>query len=103
MRVVIKSAMILSVAIMAVLFEASHPGFYTKKFNISKEELIIKNELLGQPIQLAFDFLGKPNRVIEKENGLVIVEYYPYSFIPFSRFQLKVVQGKLEKVKKFVF
>lgn len=103
MKTITNVAIMLSIAAMAVLFEASHPGFYTKKFNTTKEELVITNELLGQPAEMAVQLLGKPNRVVEKENGSVLVEYFPYSFMPFSRFQLKIVEGKLEKVRKFVF
>lgn len=103
MNAVMRLAMVAIIAVMAVLFEASHPGIYTNKFNNEKEALVISNELIGQPAQLAVELLGKPNRVVEKESGAVYVEYFPYSFMPYSRFQLKVVEGKLEKVRKFIF
>jgi hypothetical protein len=103
MKAITNIGIVVCIVAMAVIFEASHPGFYTSKFNNEKEELIITNELLGQPAEMAVQLLGKPNRVVENENGSVIVEYFPYSFMSFSRFQLKVVEGKLEKVRKFVF
>lgn len=103
MNIIVKIASVATIAVMAVVLEASHPGFYTSKFNLDREALIIKNELIGQPAELAVELLGKPNNVIEKESGEVVVEYYPYSFMPYSRFQLRIVEGKLEKVRKFIF
>lgn len=103
MNILMKTAMVMVVAVMAVLFESSHPGPFTKKFNDQKETMILKNELIGQGAELAVKLLGQPNRVVETESGAVYVEYFPYSFMPYSRFQLKVVEGKLEKVRKFVF
>ena len=103
MNFAIKLLSVLVVGMLAMILEVSHPGPYTEKFNNQKEKVILDNQLLGVEAEKVVQIIGGPDRVIQKENGQVLLEYLTYSAFRFSRFQLKIVDGKLEKFRKFVF
>ena len=96
----------LGLAVMVVpaycLWDCMHLGPYVVRYNQRCAQLVKNRRLLGQTPDVVRAVLGQPTSVHTYEKpGNFTLNYAPYPFLPFAKFQAHFFDGKLGGTEMF--
>ena len=95
-------------------YEAAEHGPYTSRFNRRLKAQAEQAHLVGGPVDRVAAVLGSPDNVMEswevmRSDGrpargaefVTTYEYYPYPWLPFSKFQVHTMAGVVRSLEMF--
>ena len=99
---------------IGILFDAFYQGPYVSWHNERYSELAMSEDLLGEPEERVVECLGEPSSIeygwSERDadgyptadaDWTVVYNYAPYAFLPFARFQVRVVDERVSSLRTF--
>jgi hypothetical protein len=100
--------------VCASVFEAAQHGPYTRWFNDHLDAKARRADLIGRPVSRIRSVLGSPDNIMEfwevigadgrpapGAEFVTTYEYYPYPWLPFSKFQVHTTRGIVRGLEKF--
>ncbi|WKZ57708.1 MAG: hypothetical protein QY326_03315 [Bdellovibrionota bacterium] len=104
----------LVVLFLATAYETAHLGPYTTWFNENLEKKSKQAALVGDSVARVVPVLGSPSNVRQfwevigadgkpapGAHFVTTYEYFPYPWIPFSKFQVHTSEGIVRGIEKF--
>ena len=90
------------VLIVAAVLEAGRLGPYTTWYNHHLRKRAESDHLIGAPEARVVELLGCPDNIMTFSAGFVTMyEYYPYPFLPMSKFQVHCIGGTVRVIEEF--